>query len=174
MGACCLAMPLLSAATANSAHGFGKICASLVTSEWCRQLEGERSLWITNENSRRPNSHLSRMVAFLSYSESWWELQADDWREGALQRSTFNSVRKRDLWRAMLRKQYLRKEWKIGNQHFSLMLSAATVTHWGGPGTLCLVCISLSPSIWLVQSATRVMGSAITTSISYGLGVFWI
>lgn len=118
MGACCLAVWVLSAATKNSANGFGKICASLVTSERCRQLEGARSL----------NYRWGFLEAKLLL-KSRWELQADDWQKGAVQRSTFNSTRKRDLWRVMLRKQYLGKEWKIGKQHFSLMLAAATVTH---------------------------------------------
>lgn len=144
-----------AAATVNFGNGFEKTRAWLVTSERCRQLEGVRSHWITNEDSRGQNSHLSCTLAFLFCSESWCELQADDWQGGADQRSTFNSIRKRDLWKAKLRKQYLGKEWKIGNQHFSLMLSAATVTHRGVPGTLCLVCISLSPSISLVRSAAQ-------------------
>ena len=116
----CLAMPVLSAAIANSANGFGKTCASLIISERWRQLEGAWSLWITNGDSWRPNSRLSHMVASLCYSERWWDLQADEWQEGAAQRSTFNNIRKRDLWRAMLRKKYLGKEWKIG----------ISISHW--------------------------------------------
>lgn len=62
-------------------------------------------------------------------------------------------------------------EAKSVSQHFPLMLPAVTVSDSQGvPATLLLLCISLSPSIWLERSATLVTGWAISTSISYGLG----
>lgn len=150
MGACCLAKPFISAATANSANGIEKICALLLTAAWCRQLNWSLSLDY-KQGFPGARALIGAAAGISGSSGSWWELQ-----EGAVQRNTFSSVK--DVWRALLRKQYLGKAWKSGSQHFSLMLPSVTVTHRGVFRTLLLVCISLSPLIWLERSATHVTG----------------
>lgn len=82
-----------------------------------------------------------------------------------LQEEAASGVRQRgDVWGTLLGKQ------RGVSQHFPLMLPAVTVSDSQGVPRMLLLCISLSPSIWLERSATLVTGWAISTSISYRLG----